>query len=429
MSAEQHAKKSLPAIRFKGFSGKWVENSFSDCFTNIPSNTLSRADLNYQAGLAKNIHYGDVLIKFGELLDIEKEKLPFISDNKVVIKLKTGTLKNGDVIIADAAEDETVGKCVELLNVNNETVYSGLHTIAVRPVLPFASKYLGYYLNSSSYHDQLLPLMQGTKVLSISKTIIQTTAVVFPNGSKEQTQIGECFQQLDRLVAQHQQKHDKLKQIKKALLEKMFPQKGASQPQIRFKGFSGDWEEKALGDVVPLRGGFAFQSNFYRSQGVPIIKISNVLKNGEIGGDLSYYDEQPNDENYLLPNGAALLAMSGATTGKVSILKKSKGKKIYQNQRVGYFEDNGVVDYLYVSVLVRSKLFGEKLNSVLVAGAQPNVSSKEIDSFEFSFPKTKKEQTQIGNFFQQLDALIKQQHTQLTQLNNIKQSLLNKMFV
>lgn len=214
--------ETIPEIRFKGFKGEWVEKAFSICFANIPNNTLSRADLNYEAGMAKNIHYGDVLIKFGEVLDTRKETLPFITSDEVATKLKHAALRNGDIIIADAAEDSTVGKCTELFNVHDQLVFSGLHTIAVRPILPFSSKYLGYYLNSSSYHDQLLSLMQGTKVLSISKTAIQNTNVQFPKSDEEQTQIGNYFHKLDVLIGQHQQQITKLNNIKQACLGKMF---------------------------------------------------------------------------------------------------------------------------------------------------------------------------------------------------------------
>ncbi|ENM5901635.1 restriction endonuclease subunit S [Vibrio mimicus] len=214
--------ETVPEIRFKGFSGEWEDKPFGTCFANVPNNTLSRAELNYRAGLAKNIHYGDVLIKFGETLDADSELIPFITNNDVANKLKHTALQSGDIVIADAAEDNTVGKCIELLNVGELLVFSGLHTIAVRPTLPFASKYLGYYLNSASYHDQLSSLMQGTKVLSISKTAIQNTLVVFPNNVEEQAAIGNYFEKLDALINQHQQQITKLNNIKQACLSKMF---------------------------------------------------------------------------------------------------------------------------------------------------------------------------------------------------------------
>jgi type I restriction enzyme S subunit len=214
--------ETTPEIRFKGFSGEWEDQLFFVCFANIPNNTLSRAELNYEGGTAKNIHYGDVLIKFGEVLDARKEVLSFVTDNEVVCKLKHAALKNGDIIIADAAEDDTVGKCTELFNLGDQVILSGLHTIAVRPTLQFASKFLGYYLNSSSYHDQLLSLMQGTKVLSISKTAIQNTKITFPKCPEEQAAIGNYFQKLDTLINQHQEQIIKLNNIKQACLSKMF---------------------------------------------------------------------------------------------------------------------------------------------------------------------------------------------------------------
>ena len=161
-----------------------------------------------------------------------------------------------------------------------------------------------------------------------------------------------------------------------------------------------------MGEIAPLRGGYAFKSESYTDSGIPIIRISNILSNGTVGDDFAYYDEQNEDEIYSLKNGSALLAMSGATTGKVSILKCKNTDKYYQNQRVGYFERKQEYDYGFVSTIVRSSLFIEQLTAVLVAGAQPNVSSKDIDSFDFFFPKCKEEQEKIGKYFLSIDHLI-----------------------
>src|SRR5690554_6423810 len=212
----------VPEIRFEGFEGKWSVKTFGESFTSIPNNSLSRAELNYSSGIAKNIHYGDVLIKYGELLDVCKEAVPFITDDSISKKHLPFKLQEGDVIIADAAEDESVGKCTELVNVDNEIVVSGLHTICVRPLLCFSSKYLGYFLNSPAYHNQLLSLMQGTKVLSISKTTIKGTSILFPVNLEEQQKIGTYFQKLDQLITLEQTQIEKLQNIKKACLEKMF---------------------------------------------------------------------------------------------------------------------------------------------------------------------------------------------------------------
>ena len=213
---------TVPEIRFKGFSGDWVWKKLGDITTNISSNSLSRAKLNYRSGLAINVHYGDILVQYGEVLDVHKNGIPFISDNAIAIKLKSSNLVNGDIVMADAAEDETVGKCTEIQNVGEQIVLAGLHTIALRPLANFAPFYLGYYLNSNAFHDQLLPIMQGTKVLSISKTAIKNTVICFPIDEIEQQKIGIYFRTFDSLIFQHATQLKKLQQLKLACLEKMF---------------------------------------------------------------------------------------------------------------------------------------------------------------------------------------------------------------
>lgn len=214
--------EEVPEIRFKGFSGKWEKQKYSKTFSNIPNNTLSRAELNYESGIAKNIHYGDVLIKYGELLDVKMDKIPYITNSVLSNKAVASALQCGDVIMADAAEDETVGKCTEIVNVGEEIVIAGLHTIPSRPFLSFASGYLGFFMNSIAYHNQLLKLMQGTKVSSISKSALQDTDIFYPKDIFEQEKISKFFQQLNNLIALQQRELEKLKNIKKSLLEKMF---------------------------------------------------------------------------------------------------------------------------------------------------------------------------------------------------------------
>ena len=175
-----------------------------DLLMSLQNNTLSRADLSNESGVAKNVHYGDVLIKFGEVLDISKEQLPMITDERVLSKYKASFLQNGDVIVADTAEDSTVGKCSEIVGLNDEVVLSGLHTIPYRPVENFASGYLGYYLNSDTYHNQLIPLMQGIKVTSISKSAMQDTDIFYPKSIEEQGKISNYLQSLDHLITLHQ---------------------------------------------------------------------------------------------------------------------------------------------------------------------------------------------------------------------------------
>lgn len=213
---------STPEIRFKGFSGAWVEKKLGESTANVANNTLSRDNLNYCSGLARNVHYGDILVRFGEVLDAQSNGVPFVSDDAVAKKLKPSSLENGDIVMADAAEDEMVGKCTEIQNISDQIVLAGLHTIALRPLTYFAPFYLGYYLNSDAFHDQLLPIMQGTKVLAISKTAIKQTSICFPPDGAEQQKIGIYFRTLDELISKHTIQLQKLQQIKSACLEKMF---------------------------------------------------------------------------------------------------------------------------------------------------------------------------------------------------------------
>lgn len=214
--------EKVPKIRSSEFSDDWEQRKFGEVFMLLQNNTLSRAELNDEFGTVQNIHYGDVLIKYDEVLDVSKESLSYIEKQSIADKFKTSYLQNGDVIIADTAEDETVGKCTEIEGLTDQKVISGLHTMPIRPNRKFAAGFLGFYLNSAAYHDQLKPLMQGIKVTSISKGVMQDTVVKFPLDLKEQEQIGMYFSGLDHLITLHQSKLEKLKMIKKSMLETMF---------------------------------------------------------------------------------------------------------------------------------------------------------------------------------------------------------------
>ena len=197
------AERRVPRIRFKGFEEDWEQRELRNMFDFLQNNTLSRADLDVESGVARNVHYGDVLIKFGEYLDTSRLMLPYIPSQQIVDKFKGSLLQDGDVIMVDTAEDEAVGKCTEIAGLQGSPTISGLHTIPLRPREKFAPGYLGYYMNSDSYHDQLLPLMQGIKVTSVSKSAILNTDISYPDESNEQAEIGGFFIRLDCLLSLH----------------------------------------------------------------------------------------------------------------------------------------------------------------------------------------------------------------------------------
>lgn len=216
-------KENKPEMRFSGFNEDWKQRKFGDSFDFLQNNTLSRASLNDTSGCAKNVHYGDILVKFGESISAEKADLPFICDREILKKLSKSILKNGDVVIADTAEDMTTGKSCEIVDVDEcMPVLAGLHTIPVRPKQKFGKYYLGYYLNSEAFHSQLIPLIQGIKVYSISKSSIKDTVVMFPDDVQEQEKIGSLFNRIDNTITLQQRKLEILKNIKKSFLQKMF---------------------------------------------------------------------------------------------------------------------------------------------------------------------------------------------------------------
>ena len=197
-------------------------------------------------------------------------------------------------------------------------------------------------------------------------------------------------------------------------------------PKIKFKNFDEKWNRKKLHSIAPLRGGFAFKSEKFRNTGIPVVRISNIKFDGTVGGEFEYYSKIIPDEKFVLRGRSILLAMSGATTGKIAMLDSEK--EYYQNQRVGYFQNTGEIDYDFLSSVLQTKAFTNQLNAVLVAGAQPNISSKEIDSFEFCIPDSIDEQSAIGSLFRTLDDLLASYKDNLINYQSLKATMLSKMF-
>ena len=193
----------LPRRRFAGFKDAWTSRSFDEVFSFLKNNTLPRSEMTTVGGI-----------------DYAEETLPFLVSDKKSDDCRL--LQDGDVVIADTAEDEAVGKTVELVGVANKLIESGLHTIACRPKIPFASRFLGYYLNSIAYRRQLLPLMQGIKVLSLSKSQLGKTQLLFPPDINEQKRIAELLTGIDAHIAVAQSHLDKMQSLKMGFLQQLF---------------------------------------------------------------------------------------------------------------------------------------------------------------------------------------------------------------
>lgn len=211
-----------PPIRFKGFTEKWLKIRLRDMFDfSLPHYSHSRDQLNYHEGDVQNVHYGDILIRYGEVIRAESDSIPFITSERSD-NYKNAKLLDGDIIFADTAEDETCGKAVEITNIGGRTIIAGLHTFVARPKKDFGSKYLGYFFNSNAFHNQLLPLMQGTKVLSVSKPSVEDTFIFFPLAIQEQRLIGDFFRSQDEAINSSKEEIAKLRTLKQACLQQMF---------------------------------------------------------------------------------------------------------------------------------------------------------------------------------------------------------------
>ena len=385
----------VPAIRFAGFTDPWEQRKFGDCFEFLKSNTLSRAGLNGENGTARNVHYGDILIKFGDCLDGERSDLPFITDDTVLPKFAGSILREGDVIFADTAEDEAAGKCVELRKLPKEPTISGLHTIPARPRFFFGTGYLGHYLNSDAYHRQLLPLMQGIKVISVSKAALQDTQVRFP-GLSEQAAIGAALSEIDNLITLHQRKYDKLVVFKKSMLEKMFPKDGESVPEIRFAGFTDPWEQRKLGEF----GSVAMCKRIYKEQtseqgDVPFFKI------GTFGADPDAFISNELFEDYKrtypYPTPGTLLISAAGSIGRIV---EYQGEKAYfQDSNIVWLEHDHRLNDAFLKPLY------SKIEWGLEGSTIKRLYNKDLLSAEVTIPDGR-EQKEIGQFFAKLDSLI-----------------------
>jgi len=255
---------SIPKLRFPGFEDSWTNEKMGKLFSFKVTNSFSRENLNYEVGSVKNIHYGDIHKNFHSLFDITKESVPFINPEIAIERISYDNYcQEGDLILADASEDlADVGKSIELVNINNETLLSGLHTILARPVNEkFCIGFIGYLFKSNWVRTQIQKESQGSKVLSISSTRLSNISLLFPS-KEEQSRIASFLSAIDEKIKLETQRIAALKQYKKGVMQKLFSQ------ELRFKDENGkefpDWEVKKLGEILIEENKKTNKSNQYR---------------------------------------------------------------------------------------------------------------------------------------------------------------------
>lgn len=253
---------------------------------------------------------------------------------------------------------------------------------------------------------------ESTGVPQLTKPQLSTYSIIIPS-VEEQNNIGKLILLIEKYIHLQQRKLSLIKTLKRSFLSDLFFKTSTNSIVITLK------------QVTSIRGGYAFKSKEFTENGYPIIKIANISNNGEIKGPYSYTNNF--NKKYILTKNDIVLAMSGATTGKIAKLRSSKS--FLQNQRIGYFCKTNNIDYNYLYYLLISDQFKKQLKRITIAGAQPNVSSLDIENFRFSVLSSKNKQKKISDFLNKLDIKIRITNKKITIFSQLKRSLLNNMFI
>ena len=411
---KEHTTSKVPQIRFKGFEDGWLEDQLEERVEFFSGLTYSPR--NVQKGVGTLVLRSSN-VKNGEIVNADNVYVdPKIVNSKYV--------EVGDIaVVVRNGSRSLIGKHAQIKNRMDNTVIGAFMT--------------GIHSENPTFTNALLDTPQFDKEIAknLGATINQITTGAFRQmmfrfpRRTEQTQIGEYFRELDRLIGLHQRKHDKLVKLKKAMLQKMFPQPGATAPEIRFKAFSGEWLEKKLGDCVLIqRGGSPRPIENFITQdanGINWVKIGDV----KVG---SRYITQT--EEKIKPEGVSksrevfkgdLILSNSMSFGRPYLMAIDgcihDGWLLIRN-------DKNLFDLDYLLQLLSSETMTEQYRSLAAGGVVNNLNSALVQSTNISFPD-KPEQQKIGTYFRLLDELITKHATQLQKLQQIKSACLEKMFV
>ena len=407
----------VPTLRFSKLAGQWEQKTFDEMFLILSNNTLSRAELNYENGKYKNIHYGDVLIKFSAFIDVSSPDVPYINDENSSSKLDNILLQDGDIIIADTAEDFTVGKATEVENIDKIKVVSGLHTIPCRPKIKFSPRYLGYYVNSPAYHNQLIPFIQGVKVSSISKTLIKKTFVSFPSLS-EQTKIADFLSCLDKKIETQNKIISDLKVLKKELMDYILN--------------TCDFIELSIKDLIDC--GFARiikASEMKKFNGTrKYLSTSSIGENGieEVESVITYTDR---------PSRASMLPIKGS----IWFAKMKNSIKVYQSTdddenhyilSTGFYGllcDETKVNSRWIIELFKSDYFNTQKDKFSEGSSMSGIKDSQLADITLKVFSDKKQEIYHTNNIQNLSKKIQLEKDTLEILLKQKQFFINAMFI
>jgi type I restriction enzyme S subunit len=400
-------ENNVPEIRFKGFEDEW--------------NTLTLGDLgtvatNKRIFIHQTSLIGDV--PFYKIGSFGREPKLFISQELFEdYKKRFPFPLKGDLLFS------VIGSIGRVVEYTGEDAYFQDSNIVWL-------KHDGAIVNSFLKQFYLIVEWQGIEGSTIkhlyNRNILGTQIRMPPR--EEQTKIGNYFQNLDALINQHQQKHDKLSNIKKAMLEKMFPKQGETIPEIRFKGFSGEWEEVTLGVFARFTKGQGYSKSDLSESGTPIILYGRLYTNYQTV--ISQVDTFTIEKSKSLKSigNEVIVPASGESSEDIARASAVCEPGVILGGDLNIIYPNDKINPVFLALVISNGYPQKELASKAQGKSVVHIRNSDLYSLLFTMPN-REEQTVIGNYFQKLDALINQHQQQITKLTNIKQACLSKMFV
>lgn len=403
---EKTARK-VPHIRFKGFEGEWADQTLGKLFS-----ITSAARVHKHEWTKSGVPFfrsSDVVSAFMGKVNAKA----FIShDLYLELSEKVGRVKKGDMLITGGG---SIG--IPYLVETDDPLYfkdADLLWLKIRDSVDshflltfFSSQLFGRYLKSISHIGTIAHYtVEQAKITPLTAPKIKT----------EQTQIGEYFRELDSLIGLHQRKHDKLVTLKKAMLQKMFPQAGDTTPEIRFKGFSGEWVENEF-KVIALRS-----SQSCSEKDLPRIEYEDIVSGtGRLNKNLFKNISQ---------KAGIKFSIGDVLFGKLRPYLRNWWLAEFEGIAVGDFwvlsSAAAIPSFLYR--LIQTEAF-ERIANQSAGSKMPRSDWKLVSNSLFRAPSDPSEQQKIGSYFRTLDELISKNATQLQKLKQLKSACLARMFV
>lgn len=390
-------KSDAPAIRFKGFSDAWEQRKLGDIADIVGGGTPSTGNQSYWDGDID--WYAPAEIADQIYANSSQKKITGLGYENSSAKM----LPPGTVLFTSRAG---IGKTAILTR-------KGCTNQGFQSIVPHRGELDSYFIFSRTEelkrYGELVGA--GSTFVEVSGKQMAVMELMMPPTMREQQTIGGFFQQLDHLITLHQRKFEKLTNVKKSMLEKMFPQNGSSYPEIRFKGFTDPWEQRKVQDVADR----------FDNLRIP------VAANLRVHGTTPYYGAngiQDYVEGFTHDGEFVLVAEDGANDLKNYPVKCVNGR-IWVNNHAHILQGKaGIADNSFLAFAISQS----DIESLLVGGGRAKLNAETLMSIEFRLPCLQ-EQYRIGEYLTQLDHLITLHQRELEKLQNIKKSMLEKMFV